>query len=324
MEQFSGTPRTDLALEAREMLTKKQVNENIPGVIVETAEDEEVVITRVNITTPEAERMMGKVQGKYVTIEAQGLRYKNTPLQQKVMNLLAKELAALVAIPRNATVLVVGLGNWNVTPDALGPQAVEKVVVTRHLQEMLSPELKGGVRSVCAIAPGVLGITGMETAEIVHGIVGQIRPNAVIAIDALAAASSHRVNTTVQLANTGIHPGSGVGNKRFGLTQESLGVPVLAIGVPTVVHASTIAMDTLNTLQQHAAFARYFKSMEDLSDADRHTIVRQVLPDTLGDLMVTPKEVDRLIADIAGVVAGGINQAMHPNIDYENIHMYLH
>ncbi len=324
MEQFSGTPRTDLALEAREMLSKKQVNENIPGVIVETAEDEEVVITRVNITTTEAERMMGKVRGKYVTIEAQGLRYKNTPLQQKVMNFLAQELAALVAIPRNATVLVVGLGNWNVTPDALGPQAVEKIVVTRHLQEMLSPELKGGVRSICAIAPGVLGITGMETAEIVHGIVGKIRPNAVIAIDALAAASSHRVNTTIQLANTGIHPGSGVGNKRFGLTQASLGVPVVAIGVPTVVHASTIAMDTLNTLQQHASFARYFKSMENLSDADRQTIVRQVLPDTLGDLMVTPKEVDRLIADIAGVVAGGINQAMHPNIDYENIHMYLH
>ncbi|MDD4601790.1 Germination protease [bioreactor metagenome] len=318
-----NTPRTDLALEAREMLTKR-VNQTIPGVLMETAEDEEVIITRVNITTPKAQEMMGKMQGKYVTIEAQGLRYKNTPLQEKVMNHLAHELAAMVNLPKSATVLVIGLGNWNVTPDALGPRAVDKIVVTRHLQEMLSPELQGGVRSICAIAPGVLGITGMETAEIVAGIVSKIKPNLVIAIDALAAASSHRVITTVQIANTGIHPGSGVGNKRFGITQETLGVPVVAIGVPTVVHASTIAMDTINTLQEHASFARYFKSMENLSDSDRQVIVRQVLPEALGDLMVTPKEVDRLIADVADVVAGGINQAMHPTIDYKNIHMYLH
>ncbi|GBG56388.1 germination protease [Sporomusaceae bacterium FL31] len=322
MEQMN-TPRTDLALEAREMITKN-VSQEVPGVMVETSEDDEILITRVNITTPEAEKRMGKTQGRYVTIEAQGLRYKNTPLQDKIMGFLAQELAGLAQLPENATILVVGLGNWNVTPDALGPRAVDKVVVTRHLQGMLSPELKGGVRSVCAIAPGVLGITGMETAEIVHGIVGKIKPDLVIAVDALAAASSHRVITTVQLADTGIHPGSGVGNKRFGLTKESLGVPVIAIGVPTVVHASTIAMDTINTLQEQAAFARYFKSMENLTDQDRQVIVRQVLPEALGDLMVTPKEVDRLIADIADVIAGGINQAMHPNIDYENIHIYLH
>jgi spore protease len=320
---FPKTPRTDLALEAREALTRG-VREDIPGVLVETAEDDEVLVTRVNITTPDAERMMGKLQGRYITVEAQGLRYKDTPLQEKVMKMLADELVKMVDLARNATILIVGLGNWNITPDALGPRAVHKIVVTRHLQEMLSPELKGGVRSVCAIAPGVLGITGMETAEIVAGIVGKIKPDLVIAIDALAAASSQRMITTVQLADTGINPGSGVGNKRFGLTRQSLGVPVIAIGVPTVVHASTIAMDTINTMQNQAAFARYFKSMEDLSDADRRVIVNQVLPEALGDMMVTPKEVDRLIEDIANVVAGGINQAMHPNIDYENIHMYLH
>ena len=323
MSHFTGSSRTDLALEVREMLTK-EVSEDIPGVLVETAEDEEVIITKVNITTPEAEKIMGKGKGTYVTIEAQGLRYKNTPLQQKIMKLLAKELVDMAGLGKNATVLVIGLGNWNITPDALGPRAIDKIVVTRHLQEMLSPELKGGVRSVCAIAPGVLGITGMETVEIVQGLVSKIKPNLVIAIDALAAASTRRVITTVQLANTGISPGSGVGNKRFGLTKESLGVPVIAIGVPTVVHASTIAMDTINTLQEHAPFARYFKSMENLSDTDRRTIVGQVLPEVLGDLMVTPKEVDRFIDDIAVVLAGGINQAMHPHIDYENIHTYLH
>ncbi|MBC8015358.1 MAG: GPR endopeptidase [Sporomusaceae bacterium] len=323
MADGKWTPRTDLALEAREMLNRK-VSEDIPGVIVETIEDEEIMITKVSITTPEAEHSMGKGQGKYITIEAQGLKYKDTPLQERIMKILAKELAELTELPKDAMILIIGLGNRNVTPDALGPRAVEKIVVTRHLQGMLSPELKGGVRSVCAIAPGVLGITGMETVEIVQGIVSKIKPDLVIAIDALAAASSRRVLTTVQLANTGISPGSGVGNKRFGLTKESLGVPVIAIGVPTVVHASTIAMDTLDTLQEHAPFARYFKSMEHLSDEDRKTIVSQVLPEVLGDLMVTPKEVDRFIEDIAVVVAGGINQAMHPHIDYENIYRYLH
>jgi len=302
----------------------RNVSEDIPGVIVETVEDGEIITTAVSITTPEAQSIMGKGQGKYITIEAQGLRYKNTPLQEQVMKALAKELAGLVELSKNAVILVIGLGNRNITPDALGPRTVEKIVVTRHLQDMLSPELKGGVRSVCAIAPGVLGITGMETVEIVQGIVSKIKPDLVIAIDALAAASSRRVLTTVQLSNTGISPGSGVGNKRFGLTKESLGVPVLAIGVPTVVHASTIAMDTINTLQEHASFARYFKSMENLSDTDRKTIVKQVLPEALGDLMVTPKEVDRFIEDIGVVVAGGINQAMHPHIDYENIYKYLH
>ncbi len=323
MTEVTWTPRTDLALEAREMVNTT-VSEEIPGVIVETVEEDEVVITTVNITTPEAERIMGKNQGTYITIEAQGLRYKNTPLQEKIMKKLGQKLVGLVELPKNAMVLVIGLGNRNITPDALGPRAVEKIVVTRHLQEMLSPELKGGVRSVCAIAPGVLGITGMETTEIVQGIVSKIKPDLVIAIDALAAASSRRVLTTVQLANTGISPGSGVGNKRFGLNKHSLGVPVIAIGVPTVVHASTIAMDTIDVLQEHAPFARYFKSMEHLSEEDRRTIVGQVLPELLSDLMVTPKEVDRFIEDIGVVVAGGINQAMHPNIDYENIHRYLH
>jgi spore protease len=305
------------------MLSRK-TREDIPGVKVETIGDDDIVITRVHITTPEAEQIMGKRQGRYVTIEAPGLRYKNTPLQEDVMQHLAEEFAELTGLAQDATILIVGLGNWNVTPDALGPKVIDKVVVTRHLQSMISPELKGGVRSVCAISPGVLGITGMETSDIIAGITAKIKPDLVVAIDALAAASTQRVVTTIQLTNTGINPGSGVGNKRFGLNQESLGVPVVAIGIPTVVHASTIAMDTIDTLHQHAAFARYFKSLENLTDSDRQTIIRQVLPETLGDLMVTPKEVDRLIDDMSVVVAGGLNQALHPNIDYENIHMYIH
>lgn len=318
-----GCVRTDLALEAREAVSRR-VQTDVPGVAIETETEDDIIVTRVRITTPEAGRRLGKAPGDYVTIEAPGLRYKNTPLAEKVMQRLATELCMLTKLSQeNATVLVVGLGNWDITPDALGPRVAGKVVVTRHIQDMLSPELKGGVRSVCALSPGVLGITGIETAEIIQGIVAEIHPDLVICIDALAAASTKRLVTTVQLANTGISPGSGVGNKRFGITEQSLGVPVLAIGVPTVVHASTIAMDTINTLVEHAPFARYFKSMSDLTDMDRRTIVNQVLPDVWGDLMVTPKEIDRLIEEMANIIAGGINQALHPHIDYRNIYQYL-
>jgi spore protease len=314
--------RTDLAVETREMITR-HVREDIPGVRVETVDHEDVTVTRVDIMTPEGERIIGKMRGRYVTLEAPGLRKKNTPLQNRMMELLTEELVRIINLPRRATTLIVGLGNWNVTPDALGPRVTEQIVVTRHLQDFVSPELKEGVRSVCAFSPGVLGLTGIETAEIVAGVVNRLKPDVVICIDALAAASSSRVTTTIQLSNTGINPGSGVGNKRFGLTQESLGVPVIAIGVPTVVHAANIANDTITTLIEHAHFNRFFKSMQNLSPADRQSIVSQVLPAAMGDLMVTPKEIDTLISDIAEVVAGGINSAMHPHIDYDNIHMYL-
>jgi len=318
MQNFM-TIRTDLAIEAREMVTK-HVSHEVSGVDVVTSKDEDVLITRVNITNQAAEDALGKPIGKYITIEAQGLKYNDEDLHEKIAGFLAEELNGLIKINSAATVLVVGLGNRNITPDALGPKTIEKLVVTRHLKDMLLDDVKDRMRLVCAIEPGVLGITGMETAEIIQGIVTKIKPDIVIAIDALAAAASHRVNTTIQLANTGIHPGSGVDNKRFGLNQATLGVPVIAIGVPTVVHASTIAMDTIHALKEHASFARYFKSLENLSAGECQTIIRQVLPETLGNLMVTPKEIDQIITDISTVVAKGINQALHEKIDYENIH----
>lgn len=321
MQQFFNL-RTDLAIEAREMVSR-QVTHEIPGVEVVTSQDEDVLITRVGVKDAAAQEIIGKPAGNYVTIEAQGLRDNDPALRERISHLLAEELKKLLPEKEQRVVLVVGLGNRNVTPDALGPKVVESILVTRHLKDWFTDEIKEEVCSVCAIAPGVLGITGMETTEIIQGVVEKIRPNLVIAVDALAAASSQRIHTTLQLADTGIHPGSGVGNKRFGLNEQTLGVPVVAIGVPTVIHASTIAMDTIQTLKQHAAFARYFKSLETLSEADQHKIVRQILPESLGNLMVTPKEVDRLIEDIAKVVAGGINEALHPKVSEENLSLYL-
>lgn len=321
MEDFINI-RTDLAIEAREMITKK-VTHPITGVDVVTSKDDDVLITRVNVSNDSAQAALGKPKGMYITIEAEGLRYNNKIIHAKIMDILAHELAGLAKLDSQATILVVGLGNRNITPDALGPKTVEKLVVTRHLKDMMPQELKGGVRSVCAIEPGVLGITGMETAEIIYGISEKIKPDLIIAIDALAAAASHRMNTTIQIADTGIHPGSGVDNKRFGLNRQTMGVPVIAIGIPTVIHAYNIAVDTINTIKDHAAFSKYFKSMETLSPQEQQVIIRQILPESLGNLMVTPKEIDQLMDDLSQVVAGGINQALHPNIDYENIHLYL-
>lgn len=314
--------RTDLAIEAREMVSKR-ISHDIPGVEMVTSTDEDVLITRVDVTNQEAEKALGKPRGKYITIEAQGIKENIPVLHEKIAHLLADELKMIVDVNKHKTVLVVGLGNRHVTPDALGPKAVEKLFVTRHLRDMLTEDIKHDVCSVCAIAPGVLGITGMETAEIIQGVVEKIKPDLIIAIDALAAASSKRINTTIQIANTGIHPGSGVGNKRFGLNEQSLGRPVIAIGVPTVIHASTIAMDTINTLKEYAEFARYFKSLEKLSPAEQQVIVRQILPERLGDLMVTPKEIDRLMNDISKIIAGAINEVLHPVINEENISLYL-
>ena len=314
--------RTDLAIEAREMLSKR-ISHDIPGVEMVTSTDEDVLITRVDVTNHEAEKALGKPKGKYITLEAQGIKENIPVLHEKITRLLADELKIIVDANQHKTVLVVGLGNRHVTPDALGPKAIEKLFVTRHLGDMLTEEIKNDVCLVCAIAPGVLGITGMETAEIIQGVVEKVKPDLIIAIDALAAASSKRINTTIQIANTGIHPGSGVGNKRFGLNEESLGRPVIAIGVPTVIHASTIAMDTINTLKEYAEFARYFKSLEKLSPTEQQVIVRQILPESLGDLMVTPKEIDRLMDDISKIIASAINEVLHPVINEENISQYL-
>lgn len=314
--------RTDLAIEAREMITK-HVPHEISGIDVTTSKDDEILITRVEVKSLAAQEAIQKPMGRYITIEAQGLKYNDTELQEKVMGVLADELSQLVPLTKQKTILIVGLGNRNITPDALGPKTVERVVVSRHLKQHLAEMAKDKMHLVCAMEPGVLGITGMETAEIIQGIVHKVKPDVVVAVDALAAASSHRINTTIQLANTGIHPGSGVDNKRFGLNQETMGVPVIAIGVPTVIHAATIALDTIEVLRERASFAKYFKSLSMLSERERQLIIRQVLPETLGDLMVTPKEVDRLMDDLADVIAGGINQSLYNSFDYKNIQQYV-
>ncbi|MBX6394160.1 MAG: GPR endopeptidase [Alicyclobacillaceae bacterium] len=317
------SPRTDLAVEAHQLAG----GGDIPGVDVETWTEEGITVTRMHVRDEAAARRIGKAVGRYSTLEVPGLRKRDPDLQERVSRRMAAELAAFIDLPDTAPALVVGLGNWNVTPDSLGPLVVDKLFVTRHLFHHIPDVMGDGYRSVSAVAPGVLGITGIETMEIVKGIVEHVKPKLVVAVDALASRSTKRVNTTIQIADTGIHPGSGVGNRRKGLTRETLGVPVVAIGVPTVVEAMTIIQDAWDYLLQ--------KLTRELSDQLRSAFpsfdpeqkyqwITEIL-DPMGDnLVVTPTEIDAFVEDVAQIVATGLNVALHPAITPEDAALFTH
>ena len=234
-----------------------------------------------------------------------------------------------IGIAPDAKALIIGLGNWNVTPDALGPIVVENVLVTRHLFELVPDQVHDGYRQVSALAPGVMGLTGIETSEIVQGIVERSRPDLVIAIDALASKALERVNTTIQIADTGIHPGSGIGNKRKGIDLETLGIPVIAIGVPTVVFASTIVNSSIELLinhmkQQTSNTKSIFGALDELAEQERLQFVKEVLGPLGHDLLVTTKEIDEFIEDIANIIATGLNSALHEAVNSDNAGVYTH
>lgn len=317
--------RTDLALETRE-LYKKSNQIEAPGVEVETESLDELSITRVKIKTTEGAEAMGKAPGNYITLEVPELNQGIKEINDKVVDVLAKEINRILNVDLKASVLIVGLGNWNVTPDALGPKVISKIAVTRHLLEYASEYIEKGTRSVSVIAPGVLGITGIETGEIIKGVIEKVKPDVVIAIDALASRKMERVSTTIQIADTGISPGSGVGNKRMELSKDTLGIPVIAIGIPTVVDAVTLANDTLDLMldkmvEKYGEQGDLKKILGNSESGDKMQLIREVLAPYVGELVVTPKEIDSIVTNISEVVAGGINIALHGSL--ENAEKYL-
>lgn len=323
--------RTDLALEAQETATQ-QTDGQIPGIRSETSEEDGIIISKIIVENEAGERAIGKIKGHYMTLEVPGLRSKDTDLQDRVATKFAQLFATYLEqlnIHKDAKVLVIGLGNWNVTPDALGPLVVENMMVTRHYFELMPEQVSDGYRQVSALAPGVLGITGIETGDIVQGIVEKIKPDLVIAIDALASRALERVNTTIQISNVGIHPGSGIGSKRKGLTQQTLGIPVIAIGVPTVVFASTIVTNSMELIIEHFRKETNHAEailglIEKLNGDERLGLVKEVLEPLGYDLLVTPKDVDEFIGDIANIIANGLNAALHEAIDQANVSAYTH
>ena len=329
----SRNVRTDLTLEAHELLRERAVKEqeaqqDIPGVEVENDGDERIKITRVRVTSRTGEIAIGKPMGNYITLEVPGLKENDRDLYEDTCRALARELTGIMKLDDKTLTLVVGLGNLNVTPDALGPKVVSNMMVTRHLLEYLPDQVDEGVRPVCAVAPGVLGITGIETGEIVKGIVDRIRPDYVIALDALAARKLERVNTTIQIADTGIAPGSGVGNKRMELSEDTLGVPVLAIGIPTVVDAATMANDTIDMvldslIEQAQQGTDFYNMMKNIDRNEKYSLIREVLEPYAGNLIVTPKEIDDVIRRVSKVVANGLNIALHQGIGLDDVDRYI-
>ncbi|UFJ38875.1 GPR endopeptidase [Brevibacillus humidisoli] len=355
--------RTDLALEAHELATKAQGKGELSGVVVDTDDtDPGIRVTRVEVENEEAGRQIGMMPGRYITIEAPKLRENDTEFENAVMRRFAREIDRYLqqlGLAEDKKALVVGLGNWNVTPDALGPMVVENLLVTRHLFKLAPETVEEGYREVSALSPGVLGITGIETSEIVFGVVEKSKPDFVIAIDSLASRALHRVNTTIQIADTGIHPGSGVGNKRKAIDRETLGIPVVSIGVPTVVFASTIANDAITYLlghfgqsmkEQDRPFNRlavselperrepyteddlpemevrktYLGLIGQLAENEKRQLIREVLQPLGQNLVVTPKEVDEFMAGIANIISSGLNKALHRQVDQESVGAYTH
>lgn len=360
--------RTDLAVEAREMLIAERSKSvqhekdlsQIEGVIIKEKEVNDMKISLVEITK-EGEEAIGKKAGRYLTIEVIGIRGQDTELQKQVGEVFAEEFAhflKMLGISEDASCLVVGLGNWNVTPDALGPQVCENLLVTRHLYQLQPESMDKGFRPVSALAPGVMGLTGIETSDIIMGVVEKTKPDFVIAIDALASRSIERVNSTIQVSDTGIHPGSGVGNKRKELSKETLGVPVIAIGVPTVVDAVSITSDTIDYILKHfgkemreggrpsralapagMSFGKRKKLTDDdlpeethrktflgmigtLPEEEKRKLIYEVLSPLGHNLMVTPKEVDVFIEDMSNLIANGLNAALHQSVDQDNAGYY--
>lgn len=320
------TIRTDLAMEAYEMLT--EAAEELAGVGVKKEQRGDTQITRVEIETKDAAEKMGKPVGNYITIEISDAKIADANKMEEMCNLLANEIKALGNLKKNDTVLVIGLGNRSVTPDALGPEVISCLMVTRHMLEYLPEHMPEGIRSVCAVSPGVLGITGIETGEIVRGVTEKIKPDLVICIDALAARSIERISRTIQLCDTGIAPGAGVGNKRRALNRETLGVPVIAIGVPTVIDAATITADSLgavtDSLSQSAdSGSELYKMLSSIDRDEQFKLIKEALYPSVGDFIVTPKDVDLMIEKTAKIVANGINLALHDDISLEDVEMYV-
>ena len=303
--------RTDLAMESI-----SGEGGGLEGVRVSTHQVGGVRHTRIRIDKERAAEMLGRRRGEYITVECRDLPHCDQHTRELIARLVSISVRGM--LPEQGEVLVVGLGNRNVTADALGTRVVERMLVTRHLHQAVAAELKGRLRGVSAIAPGVLGLTGIETAELCRGLVQHVKPSAVIAIDALAAYESERICTTVQITYTGIQPGSGVGNHRLGLTEETLGVKVIAVGVPMVVYASTIAHDAMSRLVD--SYGAFEPGQEEAADQ----LLKQVAESFLGEMVVTPREIDEMVLSVASLLSDGLNRALQPQLDADTLHSYLH
>ena len=294
--------RTDLAMECFENADGGA----IPGAQVSHWESGGIEITEVLVTDNEAAQLLEKPKGAYLTLECPLLLERDPDARLAMSTLLAEEIDRVLPESDGAApVLVVGLGNRSITPDALGPGVVDRTLVTRHMLD--TPWAQSGLNSVCAVAPGVLGITGIESMELVEALVRAVQPRAILCVDSLAARDSRRIGCTIQLTDTGIQPGAGVGNHRRPLTRDSVGVPVISVGMPTVVYAATLARDAFAWLADRQGDTGAHEAA--LADMER-----TLLGGDIGEMIVTPREIDAIIQDASGIIASAINRALQPTL----------
>lgn len=305
----------DLAVEARDLI-RGTADVEISGVKEEVKNFENIKVTTITILDEMGAQKMGRPVGTYVTIESPPLKINDPYVKEEIIESMEESMHTLVGnyLKPSDTVLLVGLGNWRATADALGPKFIEYSPITRHYHEHAPEALVEGMRPTCGIAPGVLGITGLETFEVIKGIVEKVQPALVVAVDALAAQNVDRIGTTIQMSNTGIQPGAGVGNARHALTEEGLGVPVIAIGCPTIVNASIIAGQAIKKFCLSTG-AMY-------NDTKAIDSIRDTLSYFGGSLSVTPKEIDDIIENASRIIAMGVGKSLFPGISEEQLVLY--
>lgn len=316
--------RTDLALESKEMYDENNDIE-IKGVEVDKAQKGSVDITRIKITNENGSRSLSKPIGNYITLEVPGLRNADAELKDEVSMALSRELSNLIAFKDDLKVLVVGLGNEKITPDALGPLAASKIKVTRHYFLAYRKDRDKTMACVSALVPGVMGTTGIETLEVIKGAVEKVKPDLVIAIDALAARRVERINTTIQITDTGINPGAGVGNRRLELNSHSLGARVIAIGVPTVIDSFTVVFDTIEDLgncEQDKTIGGYFGKLTHVFQNNGDT-VDQMLQSCSRNMIVTANDIDSLVQDYSQIISNALNISLHPGLTLGDVNRYM-
>ncbi len=308
--------RTDLALEAHEVCREEAKKEaEIDGVKADVHKDGSITVTAIEITNENGAKALGKPIGSYITIESPNLKY-SVEEYENTCKKIADVLGKMIGSTGDRPILIAGLGNTEITPDALGPAVMSKLIITRHMKTHMGEYFGSDFSNVCAVAPGVLGTTGIETASVIKGVADEVEPSVIIAVDALAARSIDRISTTVQISDTGIRPGAGVGNRRDILDKDTLGVKVISVGVPTVVDAATIAIDSLDAALEEL-------DNTTLSDNDKEYIINHALSKNISRLVVTPKDIDLVIERAAKTVANGINLAVHKNLSFEDIESFV-
>lgn len=319
--------RTDLAAESHALLL--EAAEEFSGITLNEHIENDIKFTHVKIESNEIAEKLKKPVGNYITLEFSDPRYMETNMYENICRKLSAELKKMIPThQKNAPILIIGLGNRSIASDALGSEVIDRLMITRHLFSYAPDALTDNLYSVCAIAPGVLGITGIETEEIIAGICEKVKPCAVICVDALVARSIDRVTRTIQICDTGINPGAGVGNNRKEISKNTLGIPVVAIGVPTIVDAATITDDTLNMvidilIKNNDDNSPFFKMLKNMEHDDRYQMIRSSVSQEMPHFLTTPKEIDILVRKNAELVANSINFALHDNLTFEDIKLYV-